>query len=95
MKLRLSERSKADLDQIFVQGVERYGERAVEVYLHEIAEKFTLLLAFPLSNPLRSEIRPPVRLQTHKGHVIVYRVETQYVDIIRVLSRFQNWRDEA
>jgi toxin ParE1/3/4 len=95
MKLRLSKRSKADLDQIFVQGVGRYGERAVEAYLYEIAEKFSLLLAFPLSNPLRSEIRPPVRLQTHKGHVIVYRVETQYVDIIRVLSRFQNWRDEA
>jgi toxin ParE1/3/4 len=95
MKLRLSERSKADLDHIFLQGVERYGELAAEAYLNEIIEKFSLLLAFPFSNTLRSEIRPPVRLQLHKGHVIIYRVEMQYVDIIRVLSRFQNWREEA
>jgi toxin ParE1/3/4 len=95
MKLRLSKRSKADLDHMFVQGVERYGERAADDYLHEIAEKFSLLLAFPLSNPIRSEIRPPVRLQTHKGHVIIYRAEAEHLDIIRILSRFQNWRDEA
>jgi toxin ParE1/3/4 len=95
MKLRLSARSKADLDHIFYQGVERYGEAAAEVYLHEIVEKFSLLLLFPLSNPLRNEIRPPVRLHINKGHVIIYRVEADFVDIIRIVSRFQNWRDEA
>ena len=95
MKLRLSPRAKADLDSIHLHGEERFGQAAADAYINEIAAKFSLLLAFPLSNPLRSEIRPPVRLQSHKGHVIMYRVEAEYIIVGRILSRFQNWQDET
>jgi toxin ParE1/3/4 len=95
MKLRLSPRAKADLDSIYLQGEDRFGHAAADAYIGEINEKFSLLLAFPLSNPLRSEIRPPVRLQPYKGHVIMYRVEPGYVVVGRVLSRFENWQEDT
>lgn len=95
MKLRISALADADLDHMYLQGTIRFGEKAADAYISEIRLKFALLLDFPLSNVLRDEIRPPVRLQHHKGHVIVYRADTGHVDIVRVLSRFQNWQDEA
>jgi toxin ParE1/3/4 len=91
MKLRISALADSDLDRIYAQGVERFGEAAADEYLNEIRSKFALLLAFPLSNMLRDDIRPPVRLQHHKGHVIIYRVDEEHVSIVRVFSRFQNW----
>jgi toxin ParE1/3/4 len=95
MKLRISALADSDLDRIYVQGIERFGEAAADEYLNEIRSKFALLLAFPLSNMLRDDIRPPVRLQYHKGHVIIYCADEEYVSIVRVFSRFQNWQTET
>jgi toxin ParE1/3/4 len=93
MQLRLSARAKSDLDHIYLQGIERYGIPAAEEYITEINSRISLILRFPWSNTLRSDVRPPVRLQTHKGHIIVYRIQEEYIDVIRVLSRFQNWQE--
>lgn len=95
MKLRISALADADLAHLYSQGIMRFGEKAADEYISEIRSKFALLLDFPLSNVLRDEIKPPVRLQHHKGHVIIYRADAGNVDIVRVLSRFQNWQDEA
>ena len=94
MKLRISALADSDLDRIYLQGIKRFGEVAAVKYVNEIRSKFALLIAFPQSNMLRDDIRPPVRLQHHKGHVIIYRADEEYVSIIRVFSRFQNWQDE-
>jgi toxin ParE1/3/4 len=95
MKLRISALADSDLDRIYVQGIKGFGDAAAGEYINEIRSKFALLLAFPQSNALREDIRPPVRLQHHKGHVIVYRTEAEYVSIIRVFSRFQNWQNDT
>jgi toxin ParE1/3/4 len=95
MKLRLSERAESDLDSIYKQGFEMFGEAAADRYISEVSSKLELLRTFPETSPLRLEVRPPVRLQLFKGHVIVYRAETGNLDVIRVLSRRQNWQDEA
>ena len=39
----------------------------------------------------RTEIRPPVRLYRSGSHLIIYRIETGWLDVLRLVLARQNW----
>jgi toxin ParE1/3/4 len=93
MKVSESRLARLDLESIYLFGEERYGVTAARKYIHDIVAQYRLLSDWPLANAEYTDVRPPVRVRGFKGHTIIYSVRDQELEIIRVLSRFQNWRD--
>jgi toxin ParE1/3/4 len=50
-----------------------------------------LLVQHPGIARERTEIRPPVRLYRSGSHLIVYRVEAGWLDVLRIVHARQNW----
>jgi toxin ParE1/3/4 len=93
MKVRQSARARYDLENIYEFGEIRYGDAAARQYIEDIVVQYRFLSDWPFASPAFSDVRPAVRIRTFKGHIIVYRVGEEEIEIVRVLSRFQNWRD--
>lgn len=56
-----------------------------------VFETLDSLAAFPERAPERAEVIPPVRLLRHRAHVIVYRIEADFIAVIRVAHMRRNW----
>jgi hypothetical protein len=41
----------------------------------------------------RTEFFPPVRIQIHQSHLVIYTVEADHILIVRVVGGKQNWLD--
>jgi toxin ParE1/3/4 len=94
MNVFQSARARLDLEAIYLFGTIQYGEAAADQYIAEIVDKFRYLARWPFSNQERVEVRPPVRISLFRAHLIVYRINEDALQILRVLSRFQNWQEE-
>lgn len=55
---------------------------------------YELIGSMPQMNPVRTEVKPPVHLHPCKGHLIIYRIGSDEVRILRVLARHQDWQDD-
>ena len=93
MSFRLSQQAEADLIEIYVQGVERFGVAQAELYLDRLEHSFGVLGQNPHIARLRREISPPVRIHRVEAHIIVYLVDDdeQSVRILRVRHGRENW----
>lgn len=89
---RLSPAAAADLDGIWSYTVELWSVDQAETYLRRLDEKFQHLCTFPLSNRERTEISPPVRLCIYKSHLIIYRLETDHLAVLRIVHGAQKWQ---
>jgi toxin ParE1/3/4 len=94
MKVFQSADARKDIERIYSFGITTYGENAAEKYIAGIVKMYRFLAEWPMINQERWEIRPPVRIHNHKGHLIVYRLHIDQLQILRVLGRKQNWPDE-
>ena len=95
MKVIQSIRAEQDLRQIFLEGQNRFGEPAAGQYIVDILGKYDIISAMPFMAPERTEVRPPVRILPFKGHIIIYRLHADAIQIIRIASRFENWQGES
>ncbi len=50
-----------------------------------------LLVQYPKIVRERMEIDPPVRLYRSGSHLIVYRIETGFLQVLRIVHMRQNW----
>ena len=89
---RLTPAAETDLDAIWEFTAEQWSIDQAETYLRGLNDKFNQLCAFPLSNRERTEISPPVRLSIYKSHLIIYRLETDHVAVLRVVHGAQRWQ---
>jgi toxin ParE1/3/4 len=85
MRLRLSGYVRSDLDTIW-DTVARNGVTIADACLDRIQARFAQLLAFPRSGPLHPEIGENIRALVVERWVIVYRMTTSSVEIIRVID---------
>lgn len=84
MAVRLSTHADADVEAIFVTGVQTFGVGPAEGYLDGLRRAFELLSRFPSLARERSEVDPPVRIYPYAAHVIVYEIAGEDVVILRV-----------
>jgi toxin ParE1/3/4 len=94
MLLRVSAAAEADLDAVRVYGYEHYGERAAEAYLAALVRSFDRIAEWPHAARLRTEINPPARLVVFSAHNIFYDVDSDVVEIVRVLHHHIDWQNE-
>jgi toxin ParE1/3/4 len=93
MRLEITQLARSDIFFIQQQGFSRSGRLQTRKYLDDLIEQLKLLARFPGMARERTEFRKPVRIQPFRGHIIVYRIDSEAVRILRVLSRRQDWAE--
>ncbi len=92
MNYRLSSQAEADLIELYLHGVDRFGIAQAETYQDKLEHAFALIEENPEMARLREEITPPVRIHPFEGHIIVYLVDdNRQVRILRVRHSSENW----
>ena len=92
MTFRLSSQAEADLINIYLGGVERFGVQQAESYLDRLEHALGLIGDNPAMARLREEITPPVRIHPVEAHIIVYlNDDTGIVRILRIRHGRENW----
>lgn len=82
--------AEADLSEIWLNGAERWGVEQADRYADGLFAVFDLLAEFPNMAREREEFSPPVRIHSSGLYLVIYRLEGQAVEIIRVLQAHQN-----
>lgn len=88
---RLRPEALDDLDDIWRYTAQTWSLAQADRYIDQLAAVFEALVALPAMAREYTEFTPPVRIQVHQSHLIVYRVDDAMIDIIRVLGSQQNW----
>lgn len=82
---RLSQRADSDLLDIFVYGIEQFGEAQAERYQIDMTRCFGLLADNPRMGRPADSIAPGVRRHEHASHVILYEEDADGVLILAVV----------
>lgn len=96
MTYALSENAEADLEVIRNYSTERHGPDASDEYLRELLAGFAKIAERPdLGNGIgRHGLRSRILTQGD-GHVAIYRIREDDVEIVRVFHTRQNWAPRA
>ena len=80
---------KADEDiiGIYAYTLEQFGEEQAITYFRSLEGCFEFLCDHPRAARQREEFNPPVRIHHHIKHLILYRVEDEYLLIVRVIHQ--------
>lgn len=82
--------AEADLSAIWLQGVASWGVDQAERYADGLFAVFDLLAEFPEMARERREFTPPVRIHLSGSHLVIYQLDGQGIQIIRILHAHQN-----
>lgn len=88
---RLSPAARMDLEEIWLYGAQTWSMDQADRYSRSLEETFERLLASPKMARERDDFDPPVRIHPTGSHLIIYRIEDEYLAILRVLGGPQNW----
>jgi toxin ParE1/3/4 len=91
---RVSDEAKGDLVAIQEYGSAHYGEVAADRYLASLTEAFVRIAEWPLASRIRDEVKPAIRMATHKAHNIFYDVGGEIVEIVRAMHHSADWQNE-
>ena len=88
---RLTPAAQADLETIWDYTVSQWSIDQAESYLRGLQKTLDLLIFQPRLGRERQEFTPTVRLHTYRFHLVIYRIEGEYIEVIRILHNRQNW----
>ena len=91
VEYRLSPAALSDLDAIWDYSARIWSVSLAETYIRGLASDMDLLVQHPGVARERTEIRPPVRLYRSGLHLIIYRIEAEWLDVLRIVHARQNW----
>ena len=77
--------AETDLYNIWHYGAENRGIEQADRYADGLFSLFDLLSDFPEMARERDEFSPPVRIHPSGVHLVIYRMEGQGIEIIRIL----------
>lgn len=87
MRLELSRRAQADLDDIRDYSVDQFGVERAILYLDTIEQGFRLLVDYPQIGRQRSEFGPSLRSYSVGEHRIMYEPQPDVIHVIRLLHK--------
>ena len=88
---RVSPTALTDLDAIWEYTARTWSLSQAETYIRGLAADMDLLVQHPGMARERAEIRPPVRLYRSGSHLIIYRIDAGWLDVLRIVHARQNW----
>ncbi|MCZ0964342.1 type II toxin-antitoxin system RelE/ParE family toxin [Paracoccus benzoatiresistens] len=90
--IRLSLQAETDLEDIWHFGAVEWSPARADQYIDALVAVFDLLRTMPGIARERPEFTPPVRIHPTGPHLVIYRVEDDYLHIVRVLGGRQDWQ---
>lgn len=87
MRLELSRRAQADLDEIRDHSVGQFGVDQTIAYLDGIERAFRQLLAFPKMGSTHATLIPEIRSIGCQQHRIYYALDRDRIVVVRVLHK--------
>lgn len=87
MRLELSRRAQADLDDIRSFSVKHFGAARTIAYLDTIEQTFRRIVRFPEIGAVDDRINPPIRSLPCGSHRIYYDLEAGRLIVRRVLHQ--------
>ncbi|KIC21941.1 MULTISPECIES: type II toxin-antitoxin system RelE/ParE family toxin [unclassified Leisingera] len=90
LRWRIRPAARADLAAIWRYGLETWGETQADAYADSLFALFDLLADFPEMARERAEFTPPVRIHPTGAHLVIYRIEQNCPEIIRILHARQD-----
>lgn len=94
MIIDLTEAALLDLRSIRDYTLSTWGEDQEREYLDGIWAKFEILLSDPDRFRQREDLFPGCRFATHGKHVILFRIQTGVLQIVRVLHGAMDLRGQ-
>lgn len=88
---RFTPAARADIEEIWNHTVSNWSFDQAQNYVRAIQEICVLIVSQPHLARERNEISPPVRIHAHGKHLIIYRIERDYIDVVRIVHSRQNW----
>jgi toxin ParE1/3/4 len=73
------------LIDLFVYGAQPFGLSKAEAYFLDIENSQQFLAENPFAGNERAEFKPSVPIHPHKKHLIIYTIEIEFIQIVRVL----------
>lgn len=94
-RYRLARAATDDLFNVFVEGVEQFGECQAKLYQQGLERAFGLLGEFPDMGRVRPDNGPMTRTYPFQSHVVVYRRDDLGgVRILRIRHAREDWQDD-
>ena len=90
-KYQLTPAAQGDLEEIWLYTAHTWSPQQAERYTDALEETFKRLLAMPEMARERLEFTPPVRIHPSGEHLVIYRIETDHLEILRILGGRQDW----
>jgi toxin ParE1/3/4 len=87
VRLELSRRAEADLDEIADYSVAEFGVERALLYLDAIEQALRRLVEHPMIGAQRAELGATVRTYPAGEHRIFYEVRAEAVFVIRLLHK--------
>jgi toxin ParE1/3/4 len=91
---RLTPAAVRDLEGIWSFTAERWSVSQADQYLKSLIVAIESLLQNPAIARERVEFVPPVRIQSCRSHVIIFRDEGDHLNIIRVRHGSEDWASD-
>jgi toxin ParE1/3/4 len=91
VEYRLAPAALNDLDAIWDYTARTWSVSQAETYIRGLTADLDLLVQHPEIARERVEICPPVRLYRSGSHLIIYRIEAGWLDVLRIVHARQNW----
>lgn len=88
---RFTPAARSDLEAIWLYTMQAWSADQADRYTDILEDTFDRLLFMPELGRERLEFDPPVRVHPSAEHIILYRVETDHLVILRVLGGKQDW----
>ena len=91
---RLRPRALEDLEAIWFYTATQWSIDQAELYIRQLTAGLDLLSKQPEIARERRDLQPPVRIHPITSHLIVYRIEADYLDIIRIRHGREDWASD-
>lgn len=90
--IRLSPKAESDLEDIWQHTASEWSAVQADRYIDGLVDVFELLLTMPHMARERTEFVPPIRIHPTGVHLVIYRVDGDRLDVLRVLGGRQDWQ---
>lgn len=84
-KYQLSRKAKADLEAIWLYGVDTWSLKQAETYVSDLYDCFALIGDMPQIGRKAFQIRPKHYRFEHESHTIFYTIKQKRVVFLRIL----------
>lgn len=90
-RIALRPRAEADLSEIWDYTAKTWSVDQANAYILALDQLLRSLADFPEMARLRREFTPPLPIHPFRQHVIVYAVEPDAIDVIRIVNGRASW----